>query len=1806
MHYIGLIILLIIVIITILYFIKISSDNNDLIIEKYNTQQTIQKVSADYLNTNGNPPIDQNSDSHKDVRSPTVNLIKTSTATFRPCQIHFNDDGTSKYVYEDGWQEFNTLTSDEDKSVYNVPYKKFANDNNNIGEFENFNETTKCFKLKNRRINLNTYKYKSNDLIKYKPDSYVAVQFKNDENVVSTDYFMQMFFDKQPGDTSLNKYKEDSLDSICSYNYKRDLSLGNINNLYRLTIVPVSNNQNIPIDPNSIKDGIITAIDSVTIKNEDNSDFIINDKQFTESKLPELLVGRNISYYTITNGNILYRIDKQEASESDLQGLLVNIYKFNRNLDCSDQVIKSYELIETRLKSHLIINAEPYISLSINPQNLLPADEIISANDQQKYIPNSPIAETLSQEINGISKDILIKVLNATNKNTYNTKDELLEYILYFILKIIVISNSNLIPQLINLMNLNKLNSDKKREFINSFNTIQKFMTLYRNNQGDNLKKEILEDIRQKKSIEIDQIYMHKFKSITLIKPEDKLPFELENIYEIKIYNIDTLDKTLALDQDTTCDVLVIGGGGAGGSVVGGGGGAGAVIYRKDIILPAGNYSIVVGNGGVGGGHFSPPESYGFRAGKGEDSEIFNMENKNKFHIKAFGGGTGGWRDDGMSMENHIIMRTGGSGGGSSNNGGGEHYGTGVARNDNFIILNGIRTDLKAGNDAAPIGAINTSRLPHRAKIDNSTAPWRGSGGGGAGGPGIDANGGQGVLIDITGVNRYYAAGGGGGLLRQDMGVYGGNGGNNIGGFGLRGGHTYSKRKGSCNAINGTGSGGGGGGYPYNGHSGWWTAYGGSGGSGIVIVRYKKKGSLIGNKRELILDKNSLSGGLNNILVLSQNFIEDPYSWKKAYDTAINRGKRLPTITEIRKYIQENPLEFRHLDNGDFWTPVENDIINKPDWMQIGNAYWNRGISHIQELGSYPSWGNNTDWDGASIYYEVSYVNNLLPSKLAVKKSDIALTINDSDIVKLEKNRKYVIRYDIADDKLYPPLHNFQSYTHVISGQQYGNGTYIVSASSSHPNEDAFKIFNYNKDPWTISGRTGAYGGSPTGTYTGNQSLAGYVGEWVKVEMPVAIKLTRYIIEAGNIGWTTRVPAVYKIFGSNNNTNWIELVHKSNPLKVSDYIFNKYEEKVSTSNYFKYFALVVNRNVGLDGWMSIGQFYIYGLEQSENSSNSISIIPDNTAHDNINVYTYNSLGNETSYDVNFNNNCICDILIVGGGGGGGQNSGGGGGAGGLVLLENFRVPRGNIKIIVGKGGNGGTTMNVCTVASKGNNSSISINGGQPIIAYGGGGGFNSGGYDSINNNGSDGGSGGGAAASSHDCTGHRVGGKGIINQGNNGGNGIFPGGWERAGAGGGGAGGHGNTPTSQDRGGDGGIGKNMSNLFGTNVGDGGWFAGGGGGSSHYGANNGIGGKGGGGNATDTTIRSAAKFSTGGGGGASRGHHIVGGQGGSGVVIIKIKSNVIYQTFNNRLKFSYIDEDIDLLNFNNVKNNKEIDENQVQRIIGRKSQSNSLLYEYKIGTKPKDEYLKVFIMCRFLNSELIELWEKEGAKLEEFKTPLFLINPNGKGELEYLDDFEVGETVTKNNDVITMGIVIIFKNTFSGDIFLKSYLKTFIYDFNIDPNKEIIQEIENDFINGRNNNNSLVSIIAAHESKINNYFGLNTYDNDSKQIYNLSIYLTINREDRKLKIERFTDARRDILTKLQNIYNSVVMFNANESSRKPKITFLNNKKVKDIIGGFNINNISYENPINKQAESYNKLNYHLQPISNNYVYFKYPK
>jgi hypothetical protein len=476
-------------------------------------------------------------------------------------------------------------------------------------------------------------------------------------------------------------------------------------------------------------------------------------------------------------------------------------------------------------------------------------------------------------------------------------------------------------------------------------------------------------------------------------------------------------------------------------------------------------------------------------------------------------------------------------------------------------------------------------------------------------------------------------------------------------------------------------------------------------------------------------------------------------------------------------------------------------------------------------------------------------------------------------------------------ERMYPPLRDFTAATRTITGQSYGNGTYIVSSSSEYDsvNQSKFNIFNGTNQGWTQQSYT--YGGTPAGTYTGSFSLSGYSGEWVKVQLPVPINLTRYIIEANDIGGISRVPAVYKIFGSNDNINWVELVNKSNPLIVANYVSNKYEEKVSTSNYYRYFALVVNKNMGLDIWLSIGEWYIYGKESYD-------------------IKTFVHSGgseNQTSHSITFEQNVLCDILIVGGGGGGGY-FGGGGGAGGILFATNITITSGTYTIKVGKGGTG-----VSTASQNGTNgidSSITINTIEYIAKGGGGGGTRD--YNWRGINGNNGASGGGGSGT-NDASFPGLGGASNKNNypnfqsfGNSGGKGrpnidgvnpIFSSG------GGGGAGSNGGDYSNSTGGGNGGSGLNFGSIFGTSVGHNGWFGGGGGGNTYQNAGNpgygnggnGLSGGGGSGGYDGTTDISAINGlpHTGGGGGGGKwdGAGSKGGDGGSGIVIIRIKSNV---------------------------------------------------------------------------------------------------------------------------------------------------------------------------------------------------------------------------------------------------------------------------------------------------------------------------
>jgi len=264
-----------------------------------------------------------------------------------------------------------------------------------------------------------------------------------------------------------------------------------------------------------------------------------------------------------------------------------------------------------------------------------------------------------------------------------------------------------------------------------------------------------------------------------------------------------TVDNAGGAAGSNTVDYLVIAGGAGSG---GGGGGAGG--FRQSYPNPstaglpvsAQGYPITVGAGGSSGS----PNAGANAAGDGSNS-IFST-------ITSAGGGKGG------------KEVTAGTAGGSG--GGGNNCGSGGAGNTPPVSP----SQGNSGGTGTGPGPASTSGGGggHNASGGNGSSP----GGGGAGG--------NGTATTINGSPTTFAGGGGGGARAtnqpgdspfQPVQGAGGSGGGGAGGYGT----TYPSPSGPQIGSNGTANTGGGAG----GSSLGFSAPGASGGSGLVIIRYK-------------------------------------------------------------------------------------------------------------------------------------------------------------------------------------------------------------------------------------------------------------------------------------------------------------------------------------------------------------------------------------------------------------------------------------------------------------------------------------------------------------------------------------------------------------------------------------------------------------------------------------------------------------------------------------------------------------------------------------------------------------------------------------------------------------------------------------------------------------------------------------------------------------------------------------------------------------------------------------------------------
>jgi hypothetical protein len=292
--------------------------------------------------------------------TPLFYPSEAASVTLRPCEIRFNKNGSSKYIFKDDWKEIATINNNTGENSENLPFanKILTKEGANKSNFNNFSEESRCFKLKNKNNDLNKYKYKGNSLISYNNNKYTTLQTADG----GKKEYMQMNFD--PTLAEEKDYHKYAIESACSYTYDIKLTppLKNAA-LYRLFID---------------EDKIIQSIDKIAINERNNNRF-----ENIPLSLIELLDTSSTIYYYDTNSNAFnFKINKNDK----MQG--ITIYKFERNLLCNKEEIVSYDKLikdDTKLNTAALINIDELIKPIVINKTEITSDMLDNFRTLERY-----------------------------------------------------------------------------------------------------------------------------------------------------------------------------------------------------------------------------------------------------------------------------------------------------------------------------------------------------------------------------------------------------------------------------------------------------------------------------------------------------------------------------------------------------------------------------------------------------------------------------------------------------------------------------------------------------------------------------------------------------------------------------------------------------------------------------------------------------------------------------------------------------------------------------------------------------------------------------------------------------------------------------------------------------------------------------------------------------------------------------------------------------------------------------------------------------------------------------------------------------------------------------------------------------------------------------------------------------------------------------------------------------------------------------------------------------------------------------
>jgi len=240
-------------------------------------------------------------------------------------------------------------------------------------------------------------------------------------------------------------------------------------------------------------------------------------------------------------------------------------------------------------------------------------------------------------------------------------------------------------------------------------------------------------------------------------------------------------------------------------------------------------------------------------------------------------------------------------------------------------------------------------------------------------------------------------------------------------------------------------------------------------------------------------------------------------------------------------------------------------------------------------------------------------VSNLSVTGETVEVANLAVTSGSLELTQVAnvfqvKSSANVVTEYIRSKKVikYPRV----ALTSASGGSSGYQGYYVTESSNSHDsNRHSWKAFDTTTDlstadnAWANDQNTQTYNGTDN-TYTGSFNLGtGAVnGEWIKLQLPIKIKL-QYIKIWLRSNDATRIPEDWRLYGSSDDSNWTELLFVTGQEPKNE---NLYE--VDTMSMYDYFAVVVTKISGQNNYFRIVELEYYGVPEYDPEAHGTDVI----------------------------------------------------------------------------------------------------------------------------------------------------------------------------------------------------------------------------------------------------------------------------------------------------------------------------------------------------------------------------------------------------------------------------------------------------------------------------------------------------------------------------------------------------------------------------------------------------------------------